>query len=668
MNPIVQKLDDAIAAHEQQDFVQAAELYLELLKDNPKHPDANHNLGVLSVQTGKTQEGLLFFETAINSNPTVSTYWLSLINVLINLNEITEAKNILKQAYSLGHRSKVFEKFEKALTQNKFNENVEIAQSILANLYELIKKRKFKEFQSKCRKYSKRYPNSIKLKEAQACAFEAMGKWDLIRKKLQEILLINPGSLDHLLQLGSINLKMKDFDQAIIAFLSALKIQPNNPTVNYNLGVAYAAVHEFEKSISFYNKSHLLDPNNVEVQINLGNMYAEIGQVELAINTLRNAVELAPKKFEANFNLGHHLSVFGKYEEAKIFFLRALEICPDNSLTHHALSSLINYSMGSKHLKQMEKIIATKNITKENAAILNFSIAKAYDQLGSNEQAYKHYTEANELQNEISDYCPDEENQFFGALKDLGFTIKSQEKLNVSNTYNLVPIFIVGMPRSGTSLIEQILTAHSKISGAGELKTLSNFGNLIIEGKLNTSRRQLNLFRETYLKEICKYSDDKAKFITDKLPHNFRYIPLIKLIFPESKIIHIKRDPSATCWSNFARYFNNGSLKYSYNLDNVVDHYLMYEDLMDTWSRNFVDAYYTVTYEELVCNYEIEISSLLKYLGINVEPNCFEPHKNKRLVKTSSNKQVRKKIYTGSSETWRKFEPFLNGAFNRLTS
>ena len=198
------------------------------------------------------------------------------------------------------------------------------------------------------------------------------------------------------------------------------------------------------------------------------------------------------------------------------------------------------------------------------------------------------------------------------------------------------------------------------------MKSVSNFGSLIIDKALNTSRQQLELFRKNYIQEITEFANRKTKFVTDKLPHNFRFVPLIKLLFPESKVIHIKRDPCATCWSNYARYFSKGSLKYSYDLTNLVDYYLMYEDLMQEWSKNFQNSFYTVNYEKLVSDYNTEIPKLLEYIGTNFETNCIQPHKNERVVKTSSNKQVRQKIYTGSSSVWKKYQPFLKGAFNRL--
>ncbi len=646
--------------------MKAADLYLEILKNNSNHPDANHNLGLLSVHTGKAREGLLFFENAINSNPTVPTYWLSLLNTLISLKEFQIARDILKQANAMGHKSKSFKKIEHVLEAPEYSNSTEISEYYLKKLYGFLQKRNFKAFKIANQKYSKKYPNSIKLKEAQAEAFFLMKKNDLLILKLKEILAINPESSKNLEKLGSIYLKMKEYEQSISVLLMALKLDPNNPTINYNLGVAYTAIHKFRDGIVFYKKSILNDPKNEEVLINLGNAYAEVGKIDKAISLLRKSIDVAPKRFEPHFNLGHHLSSSGQYSEAKEYFLRALEIYPDHPLTHHALSSLIDYSKDTEHLKNMEKIISSDRLETNSAALINFSIAKAYDQLGDSEKAYNHYKTANLLQNKITEYCTDKEKKFFNSLKDLGCKIKNQAQIKIPQKSNLVPIFIVGMPRSGTSLIEQILTAHSKISGAGELRSLSDFGSLIIDRALNTSQHQLELFREHYIQQISEYAEGKANFVTDKLPHNFRFIPLIKLLFPESKVIHIRRDPRATCWSNYARYFNNGSLKYSYDLTNLVDYYIMYKDLMQEWSEKFQSPFYTVNYEKLVSDYNTEIPKLLEYIGTNFETNCVEPHKNERVVKTSSNKQVRQKIYTGSSSVWKKYQPFLKGAFNRL--
>lgn len=666
MNQIIKILDDAIAAHKNENFLQAADLYLQILKGDSNHPDANHNLGLLSVHTGKAREAILFFENAINSNPTVSTYWLSLLNTLLSLKEFQAARNVLKQANSIGHESKSFKKIERALKAPKYSDNIEISEFDLEELYGFLQKKKFKDFKIKSQKLSIKHPNSIKLKEAQAQALYSMEKYELLSLKLQEILNIKPDSFDHLLKLGSLHLKMKEYEPAITVCLVALKIDPNNPTINYYLGVAYSAIHKFRDSIAFYKKSILHRPKNEEALINLGNTYAAVGQIDKAIDLLKKSIDIAPERFETHFNLGHYLSLSGKYSQAKKSFIRALEIYPDHPLTHHALSSLIDYTTDHKHLQNMEKIVSSDRLEPKSAAILNFAIAMAYDKLGNNEKAYENYKTANLLQNKISEYNPDKERKFFHSLIDLGSTIKDQAQLDITQKSNLIPIFIVGMPRSGTSLIEQILTAHSKISGAGELQSLSDFGSLIVDNAIITSRQQLALFRQNYIQEINEYADKKASFVTDKLPHNFRFIPLIKLLFPESKIIHIKRDPCATCWSNYARYFNNGSLKYSYDLTNLVDYYLMYEDLMREWSKKFQNSFYTVSYEKLVSGYKAEIPNLLKYIGTNFEPNCVQPHKNHRVVKTSSNKQVRQKIYTGSSSVWKRYEPFLEGAFNRL--
>ena len=174
-------------------------------------------------------------------------------------------------------------------------------------------------------------------------------------------------------------------------------------------------------------------------------------------------------------------------------------------------------------------------------------------------------------------------------------------------------------------------------------------------------------FRQHYLSELSKISSGKS-FVTDKMPQNFRFIPLICATFPEAKIVHVKRDPSATCWSNFKHHFVTKNLGYCYDVKDVVEYYNLYNDLMTIWQAQYGDRIYNLYYENLTTNQEIETRHLIKHLSLDWEEACLSPHHNKRSVRTASEQQVRQKVYQGSSEAWRKFEPYLNGAFDSLTS
>ena len=152
------------------------------------------------------------------------------------------------------------------------------------------------------------------------------------------------------------------------------------------------------------------------------------------------------------------------------------------------------------------------------------------------------------------------------------------------------------------------------------------------------------------------------------MPHNFRFIPLICAAFPEAKIIHVERNAAATCWSNYKQYFVSDGLEYCYDLKDVVQYYNLYKDLMKLWQSEYSDKIYNLNYESLTTDQENETIQLINHLGLTWEDSCLSPQKNKRIVKTASQQQVRQKVYQGSSEEWRKYEPFLNGAFDNLTS
>ena len=172
-------------------------------------------------------------------------------------------------------------------------------------------------------------------------------------------------------------------------------------------------------------------------------------------------------------------------------------------------------------------------------------------------------------------------------------------------------------------------------------------------------------FRNRYLKELVKKANGRA-FITDKMPQNFLHIGLICAAFPEAKIIHLQRNPEATCWSNFKHYFGSKGLGYSYKLRDTVKYYGLYKDLMLFWSQNYCNRIYNLDYDKLTEDPELETRRLIEYLGLNWEDACLAPQNNKRSVKTASQQQVRKKVYTGSSRAWQKYEPFLDHAFKGL--
>ena len=223
------------------------------------------------------------------------------------------------------------------------------------------------------------------------------------------------------------------------------------------------------------------------------------------------------------------------------------------------------------------------------------------------------------------------------------------------------------MPRSGTTLVEQIISSHPEVNGAGELNYVAQYGGNLAINLTSKNTVLISEFRDKYLTELSKLSNGQSS-ITDKMPQNFRFIPLICAALPEAKIIHVQRNAAATCWSNYKSYFPAESIGYCYDLEDIVTYFRLYEDLMKFWQSKYSNRIYSLDYENLTTDQENQTRKLIKYLDLTWEEACLSPHKNKRSVRTASQQQVRQKVYTGSSDAWHKYKPFLDGTFDNLQS
>ena len=193
------------------------------------------------------------------------------------------------------------------------------------------------------------------------------------------------------------------------------------------------------------------------------------------------------------------------------------------------------------------------------------------------------------------------------------------------------------------------------------------YGQSIAKGVIKPNPEVISDFRKSYIEALKNRSDNRS-IVTDKMPHNVQYIGLIFAAFPDAKIIHVNRGPSATCWSNYKHYFSTKGLGYSYDLDDIVAYFGLYQDLMLFWQKHYGGRIYNLNYDKLTLNQEDETKRLIHYLGLEWEDDCLSPHNNKRSVSTASSLQVRQKVYQGSSQQWRRFEPYLDGVFDQLES
>ena len=408
-------------------------------------------------------------------------------------------------------------------------------------------------------------------------------------------------------------------------------------------------------------------PHSILLHNICGAVYAAFKQYDAAIDSYKQAIKIKPDYAEAHNNMGVALLDKGELDAAIDSFKQALKIKPDFAEAYRNLSTITTHTADDDQLHEMQLLIRDTALSDDDRCHLNFALAKTHEDFNEPDKAFAYLSEGNALRKKLLSYTISQDQNLFGKLKKAQPSILKHALNPVLNDSGLVPVFILGMPRSGTTLVEQIISSHSDVTAAGELREISRYGDsLLFQGTDTVTEEGLSQFRQNYLRELTKRSDGK-RLVTDKMPQNFRYIALICAAFPEAQIIHVQRDAAATCWSNYKHYFVAEGLGYCFDLKDVTAYYELYSDLMQFWQASYSDRIYNLNYENLTTDQDVETRNLIRHLNLEWEDACLSPQENKRAVRTASQQQVREKVYQGSSQQWRKYEPFLNGAFDRLT-
>jgi tetratricopeptide (TPR) repeat protein len=454
-------------------------------------------------------------------------------------------------------------------------------------------------------------------------------------------------------------------DEAVEASRRAITLMSDDADAYNNLGIALQDQGNLDDAITSWRKSLSLNPDHAEVYNNMGIALQDLGELDDAIASFRKALSLKPDFAEAHNNLGSALQDQGKLDDAITSYGKALSLNPNYADCHNNLSGLKTFSEEDEQFIQMKNMYLDIDLTEDQRCNLCFALAKASEDLNELEMSFKYLAEGNLLRKNLLSYNVSQDIKLFDQIKNTQLSLENNVVKNIKTSDKPTPIFIVGMPRSGTSLVDQIISSHSDVTGAGELIYVEQFGGTIATGISKADTENLVDYREKYLEKLQHISNG-SPLVTDKMPLNFMYIGLIYSAFPEAKIVHVKRNPAATCWGNFKQKFSSKYFSYCYNLDDLVTYYGLYRGLMQFWEEQYGDRIYNLNYEALTMNQEDETRKLIQYLGLEWQEACLSPQDNKRSVGTASNKQIRQKIYQGSSQEWKKFEPFLNGAFNNL--
>ncbi|WP_435189759.1 sulfotransferase [Pseudothioglobus sp. nBUS_23] len=466
--------------------------------------------------------------------------------------------------------------------------------------------------------------------------------------------------------------KVKQTDKALKNYQKATSIKHAYPQAHNNAGLIEMNNGDYESAIKSLEWAVAYNPNYAEAFNNLGATYQEIMNYDDALKQFKKATVIDPKYALAHNNLGILFQMLGFQENALESYSKAIEINSNYAEAHKNISSIKKYDERDSQVKIMEKLYSIDSTNNSDKIQLCFALAKVNQDLNKEKDFFKYLNEGNNLQKKELGFSFESYKKIQSNIIDIAKASPSIAK-NILDKKNSIkkPLFIVGMPRSGSSLVEQILSSHSEVFGAGEMNNFKNASNPFIEKILQSSSENLtdkNILSigTEYLNSLDKYSISE-KFFTDKMPLNFEYIGLILKAFPEAKIIHVTRDARAICWSIYKHYFSVTGNSWGYDMNDLVNFYSLYVKTMDTWNELFPNKIYEINYEKLINEQKSETKDLLNFCDLKWDDNCLEFHKNTRAVKTASHSQVRKKIYKGSSEAWKKYEAYLKPLIDGLS-
>ena len=448
-------------------------------------------------------------------------------------------------------------------------------------------------------------------------------------------------------------------------FKEGLKLDSKNIALMNNLAMTYKNLLDYDKAQEIYEKIINLNNKYINAYINLGNLKRDLNKFDQAIRLYEKALSVDEKNPIIYYSLALAHQGIGNFEKANTYSQKTLKFDPNFTRADHLISQSTKYQRDNDHYKRLKEKINNFSSKKFEKIDILFSLAKAEEDLGDIKTATEYLIEGNKLKKELLNYNISSE---INLLKDIKEKFSSHKVQNSSKAEDENVIFILGMPRSGTSLVEQIITSHSQVFGCGELPILSNIikNNFIKNEKslidefhkiIQDPSFILNLNKE-YFKFIDNFNH-KKKIITDKAPLNFRWIGFIKILFPNAKIVHCIRDPKNNCLSMYKNLFEGG-LNFTYDQEDLVKYYKNYLNLMSFWKSKYSDNILDINYENLISDNEHEIRKIINFCNLDWEENCLKFYKNKTPIKTMSTAQARRPIYKSSLNAFYKFKDYLN--------
>lgn len=609
--PDAAKIDQLVTLFSQGRYADTEKLARSMTLRYPKHPFGWRLLGAALRQQGRIADALLPMQRSAYLSPEDSAGHNNLGVVLLELGRLDEAESCFRKALEI-------------------RPDYPDAHNNLGNV---LRERQQPEPAARC------YRNALRIRADYPEAHNNLG-----------VVLRELGRLD----------------ESCASYRRALELAPDYADACSNLAVALLEMNLPGESEACCRQALRLNPLHAKAHNNLGNALRELGRLDEAERCYRSALEIAPGYVESLHGLGNLYLENGDFQRARSMYARILDVCPADIRVRYSLSLTGIVGADDANFAALQQLAGRcAQLSVEESVYLHFALGKCYDDSGDYERAFAHYREGCRLKRGTLNYDPHLANAQFDAVISV-FDKAAMARLAGLGNPSRLPVFVLGMPRSGTTLIEQIVASHPEVHGAGELGEVLKIAQRGVEqdaGDFPENMRSLNgaclaEWGGGYIAALEKRAPDAGR-ITDKMPGNFVAIGLIHLMLPNAKIIHVRRNPFDTCVSCYTQLFTRGN-EHSYDLAELGQYYAAYARLMAHWRAVLPDgAMLEVDYEALIEDPEGVARRIIEYCGLAWNDACLDFHRNERPIQTASVAQVRQPIYRSSMRRWHRYEKFL---------
>lgn len=509
--------------------------------------------------------------------------------------------------------------------------------------------------------------NPIRKKLAFAAEHHKAGRLEDAEKTYREVLEIQPNHVDALRFLAGIVASRDRVEEAELLLGRALKVAPDFTLAHMDLGNLFSEQHRHAEAVACFKKACQLEPEKPRPRYALASSLAESGKTSEATETYRKVISLKADHAGAWLGLGHNLKTVGEQEEAIDAYRQCINIRPDNGEVYWSLANLKTYKLTPDDIDAMERAIDKQEVSEQSLVNFLFALAKAHEDHGDFDKAWDFYQRGNTRQRALEHYDPVETEVTNDELIEV-FTSELLNHKPAMGHDDPAPIFIVGLPRSGSTLIEQILASHSMVEGTSELPYIGRVATSLNRNRADGinypfSVRELKaanfdaLGREYLQRASIHRQLGRQRFI-DKMPNNFPSVGFIHLILRNAKIIDARRHPLDATLSCYRQLFAKGQ-SFVYDLTDIGEYFVQYQRMMDHWHQVLPGKVLTLQYEELVMDLETQVRRLLDHCELPFEESCLRFWETDRPVRTASSEQVRQPIFTSSIHRWRNYQAHI---------